>query len=841
MDAWTFPVVVHAPCTLGSLHTMHPGERPEVVALVRDSLRSTPWVTVVGAPGSGKTTVARAVAHGQDAVWVSARGEDEERITDLILDAIGIQRTPGETAEESLVRALSDRDVLVVVDGLATFLPGVAEAVTRILGACPGVRLLVTSTDAAGATTECVVRLRPLALPKSEAHLSGPAYELLMARIRRAGGEEPGPDEARRVRELLEATGGLPLLIELLAVQIAAVGLENVAPLTQVTDSLQAAYDLLSPRAQLGYRRLAQMVAPVSLDVLADVVGLPRAEVAEIAMTLVSRSLAEVTQARQFDMLAPIRRHGRAIASTSPSDVVEARRGLVRWAERVMALGDDRGAADEPWLADLATMKSVILTAAAEADTLPAAYSLANRSFSPLYTAMLARDAADILEGVVLCGDGPPEIGAQVARRAAITVCELRGSFAGLPLLDNAESQAVRSSDPDAERARNGSIRSEMFLDAGDLEAARKEATLALEIGAADSYLVRQTRRTLADIAVSRGRFAESEALCAQIITGASPEELWMALSAQILRGRMAFERGRVLEAQALARTAYDMGREAAEDRMALIAACLLRLTGARVDEATPARDSLPWALRVPVMLLDARDLWRAGHARLAGQHAADLVALAQGSQLGRDLIDARLLLGGILVDLGDESQALSVFLVALEESVARGMPLRAADALDALAYLGSRRSIPGVEQWWGAAAEVRSSRAAVAWGGAARFRAGVSVRGCPEGWIRHGEVMNACLDVVRGAVVGSVDGKAAPVPPNPGTGWLLETLTKAELTVADLVAEGLTSRQIAERLFISPRTVDAHLAHTFRKLGITGRARLAALMAEARGSHPGG
>jgi hypothetical protein len=249
------------------------------------------------------------------------------------------------------------------------------------------------------------------------------------------------------------------------------------------------------------------------------------------------------------------------------------------------------------------------------------------------------------------------------------------------------------------------------------------------------------------------------------------------------------------------------MGREAAEDRMALIAACLLRLTGARVDEATPARDSLPWALRVPVMLLDARDLWRAGHARLAGQHAADLVALAQGSQLGRDLIDARLLLGGILVDLGDESQALSVFLVALEESVARGMPLRAADALDALAYLGSRRSIPGVEQWWGAAAEVRSSRAAVAWGGAARFRAGVSVRGCPEGWIRHGEVMNACLDVVRGAVVGSVDGKAAPVPPNPGTGWLLETLTKAELTVADLVAEGLTSRQIAERLFISPRT----------------------------------
>jgi DNA-binding NarL/FixJ family response regulator len=50
---------------------------------------------------------------------------------------------------------------------------------------------------------------------------------------------------------------------------------------------------------------------------------------------------------------------------------------------------------------------------------------------------------------------------------------------------------------------------------------------------------------------------------------------------------------------------------------------------------------------------------------------------------------------------------------------------------------------------------------------------------------------------------------------------------------VAELVAEGLTSRQIAEQLFVSPRTVDAHLSHIFRKLEIASRAKLAALMAE--------
>ena len=57
--------------------------------------------------------------------------------------------------------------------------------------------------------------------------------------------------------------------------------------------------------------------------------------------------------------------------------------------------------------------------------------------------------------------------------------------------------------------------------------------------------------------------------------------------------------------------------------------------------------------------------------------------------------------------------------------------------------------------------------------------------------------------------------------------------LTRTERTVATLVAQGLTNRQIAEQLFVSPRTVDAHLAHIFRKLAISSRARLAALMVD--------
>ncbi len=58
--------------------------------------------------------------------------------------------------------------------------------------------------------------------------------------------------------------------------------------------------------------------------------------------------------------------------------------------------------------------------------------------------------------------------------------------------------------------------------------------------------------------------------------------------------------------------------------------------------------------------------------------------------------------------------------------------------------------------------------------------------------------------------------------------GWA--AMTEAELTVARLVAEGLTNREVAERLFVSPHTVNSHLRHVFSKLGINSRVELARL-----------
>jgi predicted ATPase/DNA-binding CsgD family transcriptional regulator len=60
-----------------------------------------------------------------------------------------------------------------------------------------------------------------------------------------------------------------------------------------------------------------------------------------------------------------------------------------------------------------------------------------------------------------------------------------------------------------------------------------------------------------------------------------------------------------------------------------------------------------------------------------------------------------------------------------------------------------------------------------------------------------------------------------------PPAGW--ESLTPTEGQVVELVAEGLTNPQVAERMFISRGTVKAHLTHIFQKLDVSSRAELAA------------
>jgi DNA-binding NarL/FixJ family response regulator len=67
--------------------------------------------------------------------------------------------------------------------------------------------------------------------------------------------------------------------------------------------------------------------------------------------------------------------------------------------------------------------------------------------------------------------------------------------------------------------------------------------------------------------------------------------------------------------------------------------------------------------------------------------------------------------------------------------------------------------------------------------------------------------------------------------------GPAIDRLTPQELQVARAVSQGLTNREAAAQLFLSPRTVDHHLRSVYRKFGIASRAELALRSTELTGA----
>ncbi len=789
---------------------------------LHEALDESRWVTVVGPPGSGKTLVVRHLERPDQLVWVDARHlRSVDDVFAAALRLLDAEVAPGDSLEGALGRAVDGRTCVLVLDGLDLDLTGAGPSLQRLLETTSDARVIVTALTTARESMESVVRVGPLPVPAPRAPLEGAAVDLFLRRIRFAGGPRVDLDTQEfEVRRLLSATGGLPLLIEQVAVQSAVVGLSNAMSAVSLDEAVDSAHRLLDVDSATALRRIGLLDFPVGLEVLAEVLDRPAQDAAGLAGNLVRRSLLELGPTGQFDMLSPIRGRARVLARTSDHEAVDA--GLLRWAQSHAPEHDNYGAADAAWLEDLPAMRHAVMNACASAPTRAAGYSVANRIFSSLYTCMRTREALEILEAALTSGDGPAAIGAQVARRAGIAASETRGTYEGLWLLDRADQHASSASRPEEQLAKTAAIRAEMHLDAGDLHRAELEARRTIDLDP-DGCISRAATRTLADVYASQGRFVEATKAAVEILPAwASNDERWIGLSARTILARIALEQGRVAEAVASTRAVVLEARELAEDRVGLLAETLLRGIDPTWVPTEVVRETLPWAVRLPVLAQDARDLLAGGEVRQAAGLAADVVALADSARLGRDGVAARLLLGRALLSLGDPEQATTTLLAALDHCQEMQMPLRAADALDALAVAAQARDLRQSRHLAAAAVALRAPRMATRWGYSAHAALSPAPH-APAEWISGSDLSSRALTLIA-----DVFHSAAPEAPT-----VLDALTAAERQVATLVASGLTSRKIAEGLFVSPRTVDAHLTHIYRKLDINSRARLAVIVIE--------
>ncbi len=184
----------------------------------------------------------------------------------------------------------------------------------------------------------------------------------------------------------------------------------------------------------------------------------------------------------------------------------------------------------------------------------------------------------------------------------------------------------------------------------------------------------------------------------------------------------------------------------------------------------------------------------------------------------------------------------------ARKEAEQLGLPMQRASALRSAAHLPLAQGDTAAAADLFAEAAAESARCgAVFWEahslllGAPLDAAAGRGRARTHAWLRGRRLAEAGGS---GMLVGLADATRPPEggpetpygsPDRAGLTERLATLTVRELEVAELVAQGLTSQAIADRLFVSRRTVETHVSRTFRKTGVSSRTALAALMARRR------
>jgi predicted ATPase/DNA-binding NarL/FixJ family response regulator len=231
---------------------------------VKRLLSESRLVTLTGVGGTGKTRLALRVGAElrrafDDGVWFvdltqlqgaglfTQNGQDPDVLAFLVAGTLGLRQQGGGPPLDTLVEQLADRQVLIILDNCEHLIPPSAILADSLLRACPRLRVLATSREPLAISGEMLVAVPPLPVPGSAQRPDlldtgrCESVALFVARAQTAvQAFQLTEDNYRAVAALCHRLDGLPLAIELAAARI------RVLVPQQILDRLTDRFALLS-------------------------------------------------------------------------------------------------------------------------------------------------------------------------------------------------------------------------------------------------------------------------------------------------------------------------------------------------------------------------------------------------------------------------------------------------------------------------------------------------------------------------------------------------------------------------------------------------------------------
>ncbi|MDQ0949970.1 putative ATPase/DNA-binding CsgD family transcriptional regulator [Streptomyces phaeochromogenes] len=215
-------------------------DRRDELAEGRRLLATARLVTLTGPGGVGKTRLAGRIAARVERAFPDgvrfahlAGLHDPALVPLAAADALGLHDHSEQPPLDTLVEQLRDRRLLLVLDNCEHLLSACAELAAALLHGTSGVRILATSRHRLALTEEHLLDVRPLPVPDPDSDLSAAAtYPALALFADRAAAVAPGfeltPDNRAAVARLCRRLDGLPLAIELAAVRMRVLGVDQL-------------------------------------------------------------------------------------------------------------------------------------------------------------------------------------------------------------------------------------------------------------------------------------------------------------------------------------------------------------------------------------------------------------------------------------------------------------------------------------------------------------------------------------------------------------------------------------------------------------------------------------